>query len=59
MDLSPLEQEKLHKEIAIQIKMQDAILVWLPILEKLKQREEEKLQTYGDVEVNGLFNKKS
>ena len=39
--------------------MQDAIFNWLPLLEKLRKGEEGKdMETYGNVEVNGLFKKK-
>lgn len=51
-------QESLHKEIGIQIKMQDALFSWLPLLKKLK--EETATQTgelRGGQEANGLFNK--
>lgn len=49
-------QEKLHKEIQVQIKMQDAVLAWLPLLKKLKEsKQEDELQTRGDIAVNGLF----
>lgn len=57
--LSQDSQDKLHKEIVIQIKMQDALFNWLPLLEKLKKGEEGKeLETRGDVEINGLFKNK-
>lgn len=52
-------QDQLHKEIIIQIKMQDALFNWLPLLEKLKLNEADKgLETRGDVPVNGLFKNK-
>lgn len=54
--LSEDAQDKLHKEIVIQIKMQDALFTWLPLLEKLKEGEASKeLETRGDIAVNGLF----
>lgn len=54
--LSEEQQDKLHKEILIQIKMQDALFVWLPLLKKLRETEEGKqLETRGDVKVNGMF----
>lgn len=54
--LSEENQDKLHKEIVIQIKMQDALFNWLPLLQKLREGEQNKqLETRGDVEVNGLF----
>ena len=57
--LSQDNQDKLHKEIIIQIKMQDALFNWLPLLEKLKKGEEGKeLETRGDIEINGLFKSK-
>lgn len=53
------EQDKLHKEIVIQIKMQDALFNWMPLLEKLREgAEQKKLELRGDAEANGLFNKK-
>lgn len=56
-DTEDLEsQDKRHKEIVIQIKMQDALFNWLPLLEKLRQGEDaKKLETRGDVPVNGLY----
>jgi hypothetical protein len=52
------EQDKLHKEIVIQIKMQDALFNWMPLLEKLREAEvTKKQQIRGDIEVGGLFNK--
>lgn len=50
-------QDKLHKEILIQIKMQDSLFNWLPLLEKLKEKEEAVSSTRGDVEVGGFFRK--
>lgn len=56
LSLTEEKQDKLHKEILVQIKMQDALFVWLPLLEKLReQRAEDELQTYGDAEINGMF----
>lgn len=54
------EQDKLHKEIVIQIKMQDALFSWMPALLKLREAENEKnkIDTRGDVEINGLFRNK-
>lgn len=52
-------QDKLHKEIVIQIKMQDALFSWMPLLKKLREETAAKsMETYGDVEVNGLYRKK-
>jgi hypothetical protein len=52
-------QDKLHKEIVIQIKMQDALFAWMPLLEKLREgAESKKLETRGDVEVSNHFKKK-
>jgi len=57
--LSEENQDKLHKEIVIQIKMQDALFSWIPLLEKLREGEQTKqLETRGDIEVNGLFSRK-
>lgn len=54
--LSEDNQDKLHKEIVIQIKMQDALFSWIPLLEKLRETEDSKqLETRGDIEVNGMF----
>jgi hypothetical protein len=54
--LSEENQDKLHKEIVIQIKMQSALFEWLPLLEKLRESENNKeLETRGNLEVNGLF----
>lgn len=60
LELADDQQDKLHKEIVIQIKMQDALFNWMPILEKLRDTSETKeLQTRGDVEVNGMFKNKN
>lgn len=48
-------QDKLHKEILIQIKIQDALFVWLPLLAKLREKEEDAKTIRGDVEVGGMF----
>lgn len=54
--LTEENQDKLHKEIVIQIKMQDALFSWLPLLQKLREGEQAKqLETRGDIEVNGMF----
>lgn len=56
--LSEDDQDKLHKEILVQIKIQDALFNWMPLLEKLKTAEQDKpLETRGDIEINGLFKK--
>lgn len=53
------DQDKLHKELLVQIKVQDAIFSWLPLLEKLKEEKSTKdMATYGNVEVNGMFKNK-
>jgi thiamine kinase-like enzyme len=53
------EQDKLHKEIVIQIKMQDALFNWMPLLEKLREGSiSKKLETRGNVKLNGLFTNK-
>lgn len=49
------QQDQLHKEILIQIKMQDALFSWMPLLEKLKEREKEVNSVYGDNEIGGMF----
>lgn len=52
-------QDKLHKEIIIQIKMQDALFNWLPLLEKLKEGDQgKKFETRGDIPTNGLYNRR-
>lgn len=53
--LSEDNQDKLHKEILLQIKIQDALFNWLPALEKLKEKEVDKMETRGNVEINGMF----
>lgn len=53
--LSEDDQDKLHKEILIQIKMQDALFTWLPALEKLKEKELETKNVRGDMEVGDMF----
>lgn len=59
-DVTGEDQEIRHKEILIQIKMQDAVLSWLPLLEKLKQGEEGKgLETRGDIEPGSNFKRKA
>lgn len=55
IDLITERQELLHKEILVQIKMQDAILNWLPLLKSLKETDAKKLETRGDVPVNRMF----
>lgn len=60
IDEEDIDQDKLHREIVIQIKMQDALFSWLPLLEKLRTTEQGKeLETRGDIEINGLFKKKN
>lgn len=52
-------QNRVHKEITIQIKMQDALFNWLPLLEKLREDKSKKqTSTRGDVKVGGMFAKK-
>src|SRR6476620_2304270 len=50
-------QDKLHKEIVIQIKMQDALFAWMPLLERLREAQNNKVETRGDVEVSSHFKK--
>lgn len=57
--LSENTQDQLHKEILIQIKMQDAVFTWVPLLEKLREVKGEVLETRGDIEINGLFKNKT
>lgn len=54
------QQDMLHKELLVQIKVQDALFSWMPILLKLKEGEQEKtnIETLGDVEINGLYKDK-
>ena len=57
-DFTTTYQDKLHKEILIQIKMQDAILNWLPLLKKLREDDETKKETIrGGASVGGMFKK--
>lgn len=59
MELTVEGQDKLHKEIVIQIKMQDALFTWLPLLRKLRESEEDaSLETRGDVSMGGMFKNK-
>lgn len=52
------QQDKMHKEMLIQIKIQDALFAWMPLLEKLKQGEADKADNVrGDIEVGGMFKK--
>jgi hypothetical protein len=56
ISLPEADQSLLHKEIAVQIKIQDALFSWMPLLEKLRETEDEKpMATRGDIEINGLF----
>lgn len=55
--LSDENQDKLHKEIVIQIKMQDALFNWLPLLEKLREDESKEVEKRGDVKIGGMFKK--
>lgn len=58
--LSEDDQDKLHKELLIQIKVQDAIFNWVPLLEKLRESQEVKdVETRGDIEINGLYKNKT
>lgn len=57
-EFTSVMQDKLHKEILIQIKMQDAILNWLPLLKKLKEDDETKKEVIrGGTTVGGMFKK--
>lgn len=59
-DMADDQQDKLHKEIIIQIKMQDALFNWMPVLEKLRESTNAKqIETRGDIVVNGLFKQKN
>lgn len=56
--LAEKEQGQLHSEIAMQIKMQYALFDWLPLLEKLREKSnEKKLETRGDINIGGMFKK--
>lgn len=58
--LSAEGQDQLHKEITMQIKMQDSILSWLPLLKKLREENNSKQEEMrGGMEVNGLFVKEN
>lgn len=50
------DQDKLHKEILVQIKIQDALLQWMSLLKKLRETEKEKkAETRGDIQVGEHF----
>ena len=52
-------QDKLHKEMLVQIKVQDALFNWMPLLAKLRETEEDKVELRGGGELNGMYiNKK-
>jgi hypothetical protein len=52
----PESQDKRHKEIAVQIKVMDALPAWLLALKKLREEQaENELETRGDVDVPGMF----
>lgn len=53
--LTEENQDMLHKEITIQIKMQFALFEWLPLLEKLKEKKADKIDLRGGAQMNGLF----
>jgi len=56
--LTEENQGLLHDEILIQIKMQDAVLSWMPLLKKLREVEKEKAsEIRGDVPVGDHFKK--
>jgi hypothetical protein len=54
------DQSMRHKEIEIQIKMNEAVLRWLPLLKVLREDEVEKkgVETRGDVQVSGIYKNK-
>lgn len=59
INLTESDQTLLHKEIAVQIKIQQALFEWMPLLEKLRETEDDKpLATRGDIEINGMFKKR-
>lgn len=50
------DSDKLHREIVIQIKIQDALFSWLPLLEKLRSVDDGKSgNTRGDVDISPMF----
>lgn len=54
--LKEADEANRYKEIDMQIKMQNAVLTWLPILEKLRTTEDSrKFEARGGQEVNGLM----
>ena len=58
ISLSEEDQDKIHKEIAMQIKMMDSVLNWLPLIKKLRETEQSKeLEIRGDAKIGGLFKK--
>lgn len=56
--LSEEDQDKQHKELTVQIKVMYAVIDWLPLLKKLKEDQESKTETYGDVQIGGMFKKR-
>ncbi len=49
-------QDKLHKEMLVQIKIQDAVFAWMPLLLKLRETEDGKnIETRGDIKIGGNF----
>lgn len=55
-DIAIDEQDKLHKEILVQIKMQDALFNWMPLLEKLREKDESKNpENRGDANISPMF----
>jgi hypothetical protein len=55
----PESQDKRHKEIAIQIKMMDALPSWLTALKKLKEEQvQSELETRGDIDIPGVIKNK-
>ncbi len=53
--LSEENQEQLHKEITMQIKMMDAVLNWLPLLKKFRETTQAKEEVRGGIEVGEHF----
>lgn len=54
-ELKKADEENRHKEIDTQIKMINALFVWLPALEKLRGTDKKGFDARGGTEVNGMF----
>lgn len=57
--LKEADETNRHKEIDTQIKMINALFLWLPSLEKLRSTEEKKPDIRGGNSLNGMFESNS